>query len=461
VKLLTYSLVRTPLNSIINYLEIALEEPLDERSRNHLHKSLQASKALVFVVNDLLSLTEVEGIDFKNHEDNIDLRQVITDLTGAFKDKASNRVLEINLTDDEAIPTVVRCDPAGLRQVLSNLLTNSIEHGTGDVVNIELTHLSATEENDLVEIAFQDKGKGLTEAELDSIFLDLEQVLDEDEDGREVPDVESTRHKFIGLGLAFTARFVRLNYGQITMSSKPGKGTRVSVKIPFRKAIPVKTPVESPKGLSLPTPPVESAQLTDPLTVILDNAGKVKVTENLTIQIANPKMVTSPSTIYTPSSLSSATTTPNSRYPFPEMNGPQLKFNVLIAEDNPLNSRLLEARLMKRGHKVKVTVDGQACADTFMRTPDAFDVILMDLQVSIMFLVYFQPVHEKTNVFSDATSRWQCIHPFNPRFRKNPLPFIFIIESEIYFILLFRIRTPKESTDPDYCSICFAVRKRT
>jgi signal transduction histidine kinase len=57
-------LVRTPLNSIINYLEVALEEALDERARQHLQRSLQASKSLVFQVNDLLNLTEAEDSDF-------------------------------------------------------------------------------------------------------------------------------------------------------------------------------------------------------------------------------------------------------------------------------------------------------------------------------------------------------------------------------------------------------------
>ena len=56
--------VRTPLNSIINYLEVALEEVLDERARQHLQRSLQASKSLVFQVNDLLSLTEAEDSNF-------------------------------------------------------------------------------------------------------------------------------------------------------------------------------------------------------------------------------------------------------------------------------------------------------------------------------------------------------------------------------------------------------------
>jgi PleD family two-component response regulator len=147
--------------------------------------------------------------------------------------------------------------------------------------------------------------------------------------------------------------------------------------------------VDITKGLALPTPPVDAAQLTAPLAAKLVNSDQVKKIDNLTIQTAIPKSATSPAIAFTTSgasSLNSTITTPLSRYPFPEMNSRQHKFNVLIAEDNPLNSRLLETRLTRRGHNVKVTVDGQACADTFMRTPEAFDVILMDLQVSICSL---------------------------------------------------------------------------
>ena len=71
------------------------------------------------------------------------------------------------------------------------------------------------------------------------------------------------------------------------------------------------------------------------------------------------------------------------RSPFPSGNGVYNRVSVLIAEDNPLNSRLLETRLSRRGHTVKVAVDGQICAEVYERSPDAFDIILMDLQVRI------------------------------------------------------------------------------
>ena len=379
-------IVRTPLNSIINYLEVALEEPLDERARQHLHRSLQASKSLVFVVNDLLSLTDVEDIDFKIHKDNVNLKQMISEVITAFQDETARRRLHIVLHADEKVPDIVRCDPAGFRQVISNLLTNAIEHGSGDTIKIELLYLSSTDSNILIEAAFQNEGKGLTEAELDRIFQDFEQVLDEDEAlGDEPKDkpkhLHHSRPKFIGLGLAFTARYVRLNYGQIAMASGLDKGTRVSVKIPFLKALPGKPAIQ----LSLPTPPSDMSHI-KPLSKSFGDSYSDKTFENLSVhtaasalKIRNPEASAS---MTSPLSESENSNSPVlSRYPFPRVGQQQQKFNVLIAEDNPLNSRLLETRLSKRGHTVKVTVDGQACADTFCRQPDAYDVILMDLQV--------------------------------------------------------------------------------
>jgi signal transduction histidine kinase len=129
--------VRTPLNSIINYLEVALEEVLDERARQHLQRSLQASKSLVFQVNDLLNLTEAEDSDFNTHEDNVDLRNMAMEVIGSFKEGPIGEKLDISLEDDGNVPRVVRGDPSMLRQVMSNLLANSIQHSVGGVTSVK------------------------------------------------------------------------------------------------------------------------------------------------------------------------------------------------------------------------------------------------------------------------------------------------------------------------------------
>jgi signal transduction histidine kinase len=128
--------VRTPLNSIINYLEVALEEELDERARQHLQRSLQASKSLVFQVNDLLNLTEAEESDFDVPEDDVDLQNLVVEVIASFKSGSSREHLEIKLTEDESKPMIVRTDPSMLRQVISNLLANAIEHSKDQLVFI-------------------------------------------------------------------------------------------------------------------------------------------------------------------------------------------------------------------------------------------------------------------------------------------------------------------------------------
>ena len=375
----------------------------------HLQKSLQASKSLIFVVNDLLRLTEAETADFHAHEDNLDLRIMCHEIIDAFGAESSRKKIEVRFEDDQEVPPSVRCDPSGLRQVLSNLMANAIKHSSleGGPIQISVKLLSTTDTKLIIEISFQDQGSGLSEQDLDRIFQDFEQILDEDENQiLEVPNLISkpqTELVSIGLGLATTARFVRHNHGQIRIASEEGHGTRVSINIPFRKALRFHRDKRPATEISLPVPPDlasinQESGSTTPASTTPSEASPLKAQKDGQYSSASKRSKESPlglpkitdaeeSThprldINALSPVSPGTT--NDRYPFPSI-GSQLaknKFRVLVAEDNPLNSRLIETRLVKSGHEVIVTVDGQACADAFKDTPENFDVILMDIQVS-------------------------------------------------------------------------------
>jgi signal transduction histidine kinase len=376
--------VRTPLNSIINYLEVALEDSLDERARLHLERSLQASKSLVFVVNDLLNLTEVEDSVYNMYQDYIDLKAMIRTVIIAFQAESSRKGLDVTLLADETIPSFVKSDPTSLRQVLSNLLANSIQHSEQGRIVIGLRYISTTDNYVQIEIYLQDEGCGLLESQLDSIFQDFEKILDDEEPANESLTLTNdakfrdTNNTKIGLGLAVTARFVRLNNGQVVMSSAgPGKGTKVSVTIPFHKAaIQPKFPSPMTASLTqLPTPPTPS-----------DPPSSVRTSFFSPDPPLSPTALTSPPTFSTsiPLDTPSLPSSPLSDNPYIVSD----KLNILVAEDNPLNSRLLQTRLSRRGHGVHVAVDGQSCANTFKLSPELFDIILMDIQVSVPLCLY-------------------------------------------------------------------------
>jgi len=170
------------------------------------------------------------------------------------------------------------------------------------------------------------------------------------------------------------ARFVRLNYGQISISSSgSGKGTRVSITIPFREA-----PLGGKRGFSF-----SESILPTPLADVLNAYSSENLLEQTNVTDSEP-LISSPSTASS-TNLKRASTL--DRYPFPATatshGRPSHKLKVLIAEDNPLNSRLLETRLSKRGHGVRIVVNGQGCIEAFKDTTELFDIILMDLQVSL------------------------------------------------------------------------------
>jgi len=282
----------------------------------------------------------------------------------------------------------------------------------------------------LVEMSVQDDGRGMSESELDALFQDFEQVLDDEENyasglyndnGKSHPEpitpdpsqgleqvLEETNNipspqnedlgtsqsapVSLGLGLAMAARFVRLNCGQISIASEKGKGTTVTMKIPFRKARPdVTHNVDSQNETSLPTPPmftpdagIGSMGLSPAASGILERSLSADTILPIRRQRSS-SLGPGPEALASVANAAAFTSTPTfdpstGRYPFLPVGPAYHKFNILVAEDNPLNSRLLETRLTRRGHIVKVTTDGQACAETFKHGPDTYDVILMDLQ---------------------------------------------------------------------------------
>jgi CheY-like chemotaxis protein len=393
--------VRTPLSSIINYLEVALEETLDERARFHLERSLQASKSLVFVINDLLNLTEAEDSDFDVFESNLDLRSLIYEVISAFSHETAKKKIDVVLEDDQSVPRIVRSDPAGLRQVVSNLLSNAIAHSAGSDIVIGLNHLATTETTNLIEISFQDKGVGLSEEQLDAIFQDFEKIIDDD-DGAEKTNPDLTSESDgpqkscfgIGVGLATAGRFVRLNQGQISIFSPGlGQGTRVALRIPFTKDF--QSDYQKSVGpTSISVPATSAGQLLSQIKVIPSpspstGSGPGSKSPNTSSKDLTSSSVlgTTPMELDPPGSSSNSNVVAN-RYPFSVTSTwkAKPKFNILIAEDNPLNSRLLENRLTKAGHTVYLAVDGAACFSAFKDNSAIFDVILMDIQASSLSL---------------------------------------------------------------------------
>ncbi|KAI0011451.1 hsp90-like protein [Xylariaceae sp. FL0662B] len=227
--------VRTPLNAIINYLEIALEGSLDQETRENLARSHSASKSLIYVINDLLDLTKTEkGLELIKDEI-MDLPACIREATEPFKIDAKRKSLGYEIIEHPGLPQSVHGDYRRVRQAIANLTANAMQHTTDGSVKVEAYVTEVLDSRIRVEIVIHDTGRGMSNEKLDNLFQDLEQVSAyiDDPSSAEEEDEKPRESRVLGLGLAVVARIVRNMDGQLRLKSEEGKGSRFVIQLPF------------------------------------------------------------------------------------------------------------------------------------------------------------------------------------------------------------------------------------
>ena len=421
--------VRTPLNAIINYLEIAMEGSLDVETRDYLTKSHSASKSLIYVINDLLDLAKIEEGANLRRSDIMDLEQTFQEATGAFHSDAKRKGIEYTATMHPGLPKRVLGDQRTVRQSVANLIANAITNTVEGGVTVE-TYVSLVENGiAYVEVAVQDSGVGMSAKSMDALLVSLEQVQSYQYLSpaqaqiiakSTAPDEDST----VGLGLAIVARIVRNMNGQLRLRSAEGQGSRFVIQYPFEV-------VDTDESGMLPPTSEELRMLAR-----TPAESEVLLVERIRSRLASSRTSRRPSTesqrsqvdrlidamqdpirpIHTPdelgvlvSGLRSADASDASRHG----KGPALSadnLHILVAEDDPINSKILKKRLERSGHTVHLTRNGSECASAYSETKRLFDVVLMDIQVSEY------PKHESNaNAQPDANRRRTHVHEDDPR----------------------------------------------
>jgi nitrogen-specific signal transduction histidine kinase len=494
--------VRTPLNAIINYLEIALEGTLDQETRENLARSHSASKSLIYVINDLLDLTKIEEGQSLIKDDMFELAACVEEATDPFSGDAKRKGIDYSVFKRPGLPKFVHGDARRIRQAYSNVTANAIAHTeSGGSVKVEIYVSKVLERQVTVEFVVEDSGMGMSTQKLDELFQDLEQVSTEEP--RLAPTSEQNdkpqNTRTLGLGLAVVSRTVRNMNGQLRLKSDEGRGSRFVVQLPFRlpdqssgseeesshggsQSTQQPNPVESAPGDVTAAPEGEillvesntertledAKQMADQRSFSSRNSGgslgsagsQKSDADRLIHAIQTPMSLgegqadyykqsysakgsltkvdagssirsNSPTTLR--STRSASPTRPHdergtadvrdsktpirpvkvpeeyqdmpsrpqygehSRVLFEIPNETKSKagpesvtsggtgegtLEVLIAEDDPINMKILRKRLERTGHTVHHAVNGEDCATLYKEKPSNFDVILMDIQVS-------------------------------------------------------------------------------
>ena len=217
--------IRTPMNAIIGFTNIAMKHDPKPEVKNCLQKIGESSEHLLTLINDVLDISRIESGKIKFVPIPLDITEVADTVLSITQGFLSNRNVEFR--SHPAVPETpfVLADAVRIREVLVNILGNAVKFtGDGGTIAFEASYAPCPDGRHITaRYRVADTGVGMSEEFVEHIFDEFSQ----EENGAR------TQYKGTGLGMAITKRYVDLMGGTISVESKKGEGSAFTVELPM------------------------------------------------------------------------------------------------------------------------------------------------------------------------------------------------------------------------------------
>lgn len=266
--------IRTPMNAIIGFTDIALRQQPKADVRSCLEKIKQSSSYLMSLINDVLDISRIESGKIEYKPVPVNITEVIDTVVAVAHGFMENRNIELVINRNCPSNPYIMADALRIRDVLINILSNAVKFTKdgGKITFTTFTKPGKDERHFFGCYRIADTGVGMSEEFQRKLF---------DEFTQECADAR-TNYKGTGLGMAITKRYVELMGGTITVESKQGVGTTFTVELPlvWTEAVPASPKAkQQPKAVSLKGVPVLLAEDNDLnaeiTTMLLEKEGMV------------------------------------------------------------------------------------------------------------------------------------------------------------------------------------------
>jgi signal transduction histidine kinase/ActR/RegA family two-component response regulator len=218
--------IRTPMNGMMGMVNLVLETSLDPEQREHLQTAHESAQALMTVLNDVLDFSKIEAGRMKLDPVPFSLAHCISGVGRTLLPLSIKKFLLLTSEIPDDIPDSLIGDPVRLRQILLNLISNSIKFTEVGGVKVDVSIESSGQQDVVLHFSVHDTGIGIDASKQATIFDAFEQA-----------DGSTTRqHGGTGLGLTICARLVTLMNGRIWVESEPGSGSIFHFTAPFALA---------------------------------------------------------------------------------------------------------------------------------------------------------------------------------------------------------------------------------
>jgi signal transduction histidine kinase/ligand-binding sensor domain-containing protein len=242
--------IRTPLTLIIGPLEKIMKQDLSGKEiRENLQLVARNARNLNNLITQLLDFRKLESGNLKLNLTEGDLVDFIRNIVDSFKELAAEKQVSLKF-HSLSKKLYTSFDPGKIERILNNLLSNAFKFTeAGGTISVTCSIVfdaddddfaSEEKERQFIEIVVRDTGRGIHDRHLNKIFQRFFQAGDEANDSG------------TGIGLALVRELVKLHKGKIFVTSKPGKGTRFTIRLPHYLSAVDKHPEETPDGFSIP-----------------------------------------------------------------------------------------------------------------------------------------------------------------------------------------------------------------
>ena len=219
--------IRTPLNGIVGFTQLLKSTEVNAEQEEFITVIENSSDNLLNIVNDILDLSKIKADKIELEHISFDAVEKFESAIESYGARTAEKNIDLTVFIDPDLPRILVGDPTKISQILVNLVSNATKFtGLGGTIDVRIDKLSEDDKNTEIKFSVRDTGIGITEEQKGKIFDAFSQA-----------DV-STSRKFggTGLGLAISGKLVNFMGGELNIESEEGKGSTFFFTLNFEKS---------------------------------------------------------------------------------------------------------------------------------------------------------------------------------------------------------------------------------